>query len=159
MCRKLPDADEAGQIKTKRLRKDLSGTTLLVYMYVLRSRIVGVRETQRALSLSSPSVASYHLDKLANNDLIEKDPTGSYHLRHKADIPSLANYYLFLGNWVVPRYLFYAVFSTIFYLGYLVMFFNSELTTANVFAVLIGAFSCSIFWMETIKALIDRPWL
>ncbi|MFX0115233.1 MAG: winged helix-turn-helix domain-containing protein [Candidatus Hodarchaeota archaeon] len=151
------EADER-KSKLEQLRKDLSGTTLLVYMYILHKRAVGVRETQRALSLSSPSVASYHLDKLVNNDLIEKNPTGTYHLRQKADIPSLAQY-VFIGKWVVPRYLFYAVFTTIFYFGFLAFFYNGELTSANVFAVLIGAFSCLIFWIETVKALMDRPWL
>lgn len=126
-------------------------------MYILRERSVGVRETQRALSLSSPSVASYHLDKLASTNLIEKDPTGTYHLRRKAEIASLAQY-LLLGKWVVPRYFFYAIFSTIFYLGFLMLFFDGELTSANMFGVMVGFFSCLIFWIETIKALIDRPY-
>jgi hypothetical protein len=151
------EADER-KSKSEQLRKDLSGTTLLVYMYILQKRTVGVRETQRALSLSSPSVASYHLDKLVQNQLIEKNPTGTYHLRQKADIPSLAQYVL-LGKWVVPRYLFYAAFTTIFYFGYLILFYDGEVTSANVFAVLIGAFCSFIFWIETVKALMDRPWM
>ena len=39
---------------------ELKGKTLLVYMYLLRSSdsSVGVREVQRALNFSSPSVSS-----------------------------------------------------------------------------------------------------
>jgi len=45
---------------------ELKGKTLLVYMYLLRSTepTVGVREVQRSLGFSSPSVSSYHLNKL-----------------------------------------------------------------------------------------------
>jgi len=43
----------------------LKGTTLEVYWFLLKSnRIVGAREVQRALDLSSLSLAVYHLSKL-----------------------------------------------------------------------------------------------
>jgi|GEM_PF-1549055 transcriptional regulator, ArsR family len=44
---------------------ELKGKTPQVYLYMLkRNEPVGVREVQRDLDFSSPSVASYHLDKL-----------------------------------------------------------------------------------------------
>jgi hypothetical protein len=44
------------------IESELKGKTLLVYMHILKSKepSVGVREIQRALSFSSPSVSSYH---------------------------------------------------------------------------------------------------
>ncbi len=45
----------------------IKGTTLDVYFYLLRKKsAAGVREIQRNLNLSSPSISSYHLNKLAN---------------------------------------------------------------------------------------------
>ena len=43
------------------IEAELKGKTLLVYMYLIKSKdpAVGVREVQRALGFSSPSV-SYH---------------------------------------------------------------------------------------------------
>ncbi len=125
-------------------------------MYILREHKVGVRATQRALSLTSPSIASYHLEKLVNSGLIEKDSTGTYQLLRKADIPSLSQYIL-LGKWIVPRYLFYASFWTIFYFGFLILFYQGELTASNAFGIFVGGISCLIFWLETLKAFLDRP--
>ena len=42
----------------------LRGKTLEVYRYLLKSKNpVGIREVQRSLDLSTPSLASYHLNK------------------------------------------------------------------------------------------------
>jgi len=52
----------------------LKGKTLKVYWYMLQqpSRSVGVREIQRALRFSSPSVALHHLEKLEDLGLVQK---------------------------------------------------------------------------------------
>jgi predicted transcriptional regulator len=55
----------------------LRGLTLKVYKFVLRSdRPVGIREVQRALGLSSPTLALYHLNKLEEAGLIKKEANG-----------------------------------------------------------------------------------
>ena len=41
---------------------ELKGNTLRVYIYALKKRRVGVREVQRALLMSKPSLAQYHLN-------------------------------------------------------------------------------------------------
>lgn len=48
------------------IESELKGKTLLVYMHILKAghETVGVREVQRTLGFSSPSVAAYHLQKL-----------------------------------------------------------------------------------------------
>ncbi len=57
----------------EKLAAELKGNTLRVYLYVLKSAgNVGVREVQRALGFSSPTLAVYHLDKLAELGLMEK---------------------------------------------------------------------------------------
>jgi predicted transcriptional regulator len=52
----------------------LKGTTLEVYRFLLKSnKPVGTRELQRALNLSSSSVATYHLSKLEDAGLLKRE--------------------------------------------------------------------------------------
>ena len=46
-------------------------TTLRIFLYVKsqNSKEIGVRDTQRALNLHSPSTASWHLEKLQLNEI------------------------------------------------------------------------------------------
>ena len=62
------------------LEAQLKGKTLQIYWFMLRGggRGFGVREIQRALNLSSPSLAAHHLEKLKSLGLVEKTPTGEY---------------------------------------------------------------------------------
>ncbi len=53
---------------------NLKGTTLEVYRFLLKSnKPVGARELQRALNLSSPSLAAYHLSKLEETGLAKNE--------------------------------------------------------------------------------------
>jgi DNA-binding transcriptional ArsR family regulator len=55
----------------------LGGTTLKVYRYLFKlGKPAGVRDIQRALGLSSSSVAEYHLKKLLQSGLIKEDQEG-----------------------------------------------------------------------------------
>ena len=55
------------------LKSKLKGTTLRVYWHLLRSKkSTTLRGLQRDLGFSSPSVASYHLEKLIDMGLVEK---------------------------------------------------------------------------------------
>lgn len=91
---------------------EIHGTTLRVYWYLLRNaKPVGVRETQRALSMSSPSTALYHLEKLRELGVTEKDTVGQYSLKEQVQVGTL-KMFLKVGHILLPRYLFYAVFLT-----------------------------------------------
>ena len=55
----------------------LEGTTRKVFRYIYRQgKPVGIRDVQRALNMSSPSVASYHATKLLNAGLIREEEGG-----------------------------------------------------------------------------------
>ena len=56
---------------------ELKGNTLRVYVYALKKRKVGVREVQRALLMSNPSLAQYHLNKLRELGLVSES-NGEY---------------------------------------------------------------------------------
>jgi len=68
-------------MESEKVASELKGNTLRVYWYVMNAKeqTVGVREVQRALSFSSPTLALYHLDKLKDLGLVSKD-TGEYRL-------------------------------------------------------------------------------
>ena len=91
---------------------EIHGTTLRVYWYLFKnSKPVGVRETQRALLMSSPSTALYHLEKLRELGVTEKDAMGQYFLKEQVPVGTL-KMFLKVGHLILPRYLFYAIFLT-----------------------------------------------
>ena len=59
---------------TKANSEELEGTTLNVYLYVVKKgKPIGPRDVMKALNLSSPSVAYRHLQKLEDLDYLQKD--------------------------------------------------------------------------------------
>ncbi len=55
----------------------LRGTTLKVYRYLFRlGQPASIRDVQRGLDLSSPSVAEYHLKKLLQSGLVREAADG-----------------------------------------------------------------------------------
>ncbi|MEM2094342.1 MAG: hypothetical protein QXI32_03490 [Candidatus Bathyarchaeia archaeon] len=140
----------------EKIESELRGTTLRVYWYVLRqNRKVGVREVQRALRLSSPSVASHHLEKLMRLGLLEKAPTGEYTVQQTVQV-GFMRLFLRLGRYMLPRHLFYAVFFTSMLIGYLILYFKSIGTEQFLLLTSLGS-SCAIFWYETARILREAP--
>lgn len=86
-------------------RDVLRGLTLRVYKFVLKhDGPVGIREVQRGLGLSSPTLALYHISKLEEAGLVRKELDG-----YVADRVVLENL-VRLRSFLVPRNFFYAVF-------------------------------------------------
>ena len=84
----------------------LRGTTLEVYRFLLKSnKPVGIREVQRALNLSSSSVANYHLSKLEDAGLLKKEQ-GGFTVRK-----FLLENSIKISRFLIPRYFFYSVFA------------------------------------------------
>ena len=135
---------------------EIHGTTLRVYWYMFRSRgPVGVRETQRSLTLSSASVALYHLEKLREIGVAEKDEMGQYSLREKVQVGSL-KMFLRIGHVILPRYLFYAVLLTTalgVYIGLETVYGENLQASAVVFGIAGAAISwyeCFRMWREQV---------
>jgi DNA-binding transcriptional ArsR family regulator len=132
---------------------DLRGRTLQTYLFMIKnSRPIGVRELQRSLGLSSPSVAFHHLEKLERMGLVEKDQYGEYTCIKNVDV-SVLQAFSHIGRLLVPRFTFYAMFFTTLLVGYLLIFRGNS----NIFAVLFGAFGCVFAWYETFRTWIKRP--
>jgi DNA-binding transcriptional ArsR family regulator len=132
---------------------DLRGRTLQAYLFMIRnSKPIGVRELQRSLGLSSPSVAFHHLEKLERMGLVEKDQYGEYVCVKNVDV-SVLNAFSRIGSLLVPRFTFYAMFFTTLLIGYLLIFEGNS----NIFAVVFGAFASGFAWYETIRTWSKRP--
>ena len=90
------------------------GATLNVYSYVVKKgKPVGPREVMRETNLSSPSVAYWHLQKLENAGLLEKNGAGEYVTKEKTSISG----HVWIGRNLVPRLMCYSLF----FLGILVI--------------------------------------
>lgn len=140
------------KIDEEKLAADLKGNTLRVYLYVLKSTgNVGVREVQRALGFSSPTLAAYHLDKLVELELLEKK-YGEYKLVREVRVGVLKQF-IRIGRVMLPRHLFYAsLFTTllVLYTVYLVGF--ERVSLSSIFALIFGALGVITSWYETLKA-------
>jgi hypothetical protein len=135
---------------------EIHGTTLKVYWYLLRTaRPVGVRETQRALSMSSPSTALYHLEKLRELGVTEKDTGGQYFLKQEVQVGTL-KMFLRVGHLLLPRYLFYAVFLTSAFIiyGLAGIFMRGSVEPAGIIFGVAGAgiswYECARMWKERV---------
>lgn len=141
------------------IESELKGKTLLVYWYLLRSPSsgVGVREIQRSLRFSSPSVAAHHLDKLLSLGLVDKSKTGEYFLVQEVKI-GLLRFFTKLGRFLVPRYLFYSVWFSTMLVFYLKFYgFSWPTSVHNVAAIIFGSLACCILWFETIRLWREKP--
>ncbi len=87
-------------------RQALEGTALKVYAYILRNGPAGPRDVARALGLSSPSLAYYHLKRLEEEGLASRLPDGRYVITRPASVEG----YVTIGKWLIPRLLTYSAF-------------------------------------------------
>jgi DNA-binding transcriptional ArsR family regulator len=132
---------------------ELRGRTLRAYLFILKNpKPVGVRELQRSLGLSSPSVAYHHLDKLSRLGLIEKNQYGEYMIVKNANV-NVLQAFTQVGRLLVPRFIFYAVFFSTLLLGYVLIFQQN----VNFFAIAFGVFASVFAWYEAYRTWRKRP--
>jgi hypothetical protein len=125
----------------------LSGLIWDIYLYILTSgEPVGVREVWRALRLSSPSLAQYHINNLLRNNLISQTSEGRYIAEEKARVEVLRNF-VFLGGRLISRLVFYGAFIFGLLLVYLFSW-TIEWTFQDIFVLAVCVFSMLIFSFE-----------
>ncbi|MDD1764709.1 MAG: ArsR family transcriptional regulator [Candidatus Methanomethyliaceae archaeon] len=140
-----------------KVKSELKGTTLRVYWVLLKkgSGGTGPREVMRELGLSSPSVASYHLEKLSNLGLVEKDIGGNYVVRGEVKVEVFSDFVRVVGM-MLPRYLFYSVLFTTMLVAY-VLLYPLQFTPQTIMVLIFGLTGCIITWVETVRAWMRRP--
>lgn len=138
-----------------RIASELKGNTLRVYWYVLNAsgKVVGVREVQRALGFSSPTLALYHLDKLKDLGLVGKE-SGEYRLVKEVKVDVLKQF-MRVGKVFVPRFALYAVLFTALTIYYVIQLHFTDITA--LLGLFFGAGGSAIFWFESVKTWRQRP--
>jgi predicted DNA-binding transcriptional regulator len=136
----------------------LRGKDWNVYWLLLKNgHPMSVREVQKTLRFSSPSVAQHHLEQLRQLGLVKKDDVGgNYSLTSEVKIGVL-RHFVKLGRLLFPRYFFYALFSTTFYLIYVLVLMQG-FTRENLFILMFGAIVSAIFWFEALRIWSLKPY-
>jgi len=135
----------------------LKGKSWAVYWFTLgKGGPVTVREVQRSLGFSSPSVAQHHLEVLRDLGLLDREEgSTTYNVTRRATVGPLRDFVFIVGR-PIPRFLFYACFLSVMYVVYLVFFFRSLTREAALFLAF-GAFAVSFSWCEVYRALKSMP--
>lgn len=127
----------------------LRGKTLEVYHFLLKSnKPISIREVQRALNFSSPSLVIYHFSKLEEAGIVKKEK-GEYTVSKV-----LLEHSIRINRFLIPRFFFYSVFvvaALIIELTYL----RPQVFTSAYFFAIIVTFMCALaFCYETAKTLL-----
>jgi len=129
----------------------LRGLTLKVYRFILKNnRPIGIREVQRALGLSSPTLALYHINKLEEAGLVRRELNG-----YVADRIILRNLIRF-RKVLIPRNFFYTVFFVTSLIFLAVLLRPPILTREYIFSLAVVSVAVATSVYETIKALSEK---
>ena len=145
-------AGEPAEIDRDRVEYELRGKTLKVYAHLLRVDSSGVREIQRDLGFSSPSIALHHLEKLERLGVVGKDNVGRYFIARKVDVGILSAF-ASIGRLTLPRLGFYAAFFTTIAIAYML----ESGASANLYAVVGTVGGVVVFWYEAWRSWRKRP--
>jgi predicted DNA-binding transcriptional regulator len=139
------------------LESELKGKTLIVYWYLLQqpTHTVGIREVQRSLGFSSPSIAVHHLEKLQDLMLVEKTATGEYVLKEEVKV-GILKLFMRMGRFMVPRYLFYSILFSTMLTAYLTLCIIGQIFP-SLYAVTFGLVASILFWFETVRLWRAKP--
>ena len=137
----------------EKIEYELRGKTLKIYLYMLRQgKPVGVREVQRDLQLSSPSVAFHHIEKMVRLGVVEQDPLGNYVIAKKVD-PGILQAFVNVGKFSLPRVGFYAVFFSTIAVAYVL----TNLDLLDVYALIGTIGGAAVFWYELLRIWKRKP--
>lgn len=131
-----------------RKNSDIRGNTLRVYVFLLKSGPSELRDVQRSLELSSPSLASYHLGRLVEAGYASQDEHGRY-LAAQNSSGEILDGYTKLGGVVVPQLFFFAVLFT----SVIGFFAYMALSATGYVPLLVGASLAMVlvFWYEVVR--------
>jgi DNA-binding transcriptional ArsR family regulator len=115
--------------------KEITGNALRVYLYLVTHDPSELREIQRGLGLSTPSLASYHLSRLVEAGYATQDRDSRYVAIREASTEILQGYSR-VGTTLVHRLLFFSFLFTI-----LITFFSYQALYSNGFTIYLVATS------------------
>ncbi len=136
--------------------KLLKGRTMSVYALLLSSGEMGVREVQRALGFSSPSLALHHLTKLTELNLVTKDIDGVYSVTRTVRVGSLSLFIKF-GTRLLPRFLFLGTLFSAMLVIYLLAFVSLPLTGGDIMFISMSIIAILLSFYETRRIWLLKP--
>ena len=136
--------------------KLLKGRTMSVYALLLAQGDKGVREVQRELGFSSPSLALHHLTKLSELDLVTKDVHGIYTVSRTVRVGSLSLFIKF-GSRLLPRFLFLGTLFTAMLILYLAFFISWPPTRGDIMYVVLSVIAILIVFYESRQIWLLKP--
>ena len=141
----------------EKITSELKGNTLRAYWALLNSKdgVIGVRELQRQLGFSSPTLAAYHLNKLVELALVVKE-RGNYRLQREVKVGVLKQF-IKIGTFLLPRYVLYATMFTILLFFFLTQLGQRGMSFYSNFALFLTILSTVITWYETIRVWMQKP--
>jgi len=128
--------------------KEITGNTLRVYLYLVTHGPCELRQIHRGLGLSTPSLASYHLNRLMSASYVRQDGDGKYSAIEEASTEILEGYTR-IGTALVPQLLFFTVLFTI-----LITFFSFQAINSPSFTIYLAMTSIAtiiVLWYETLR--------
>lgn len=111
---------------------------------------LGIRDVQRALKLSSPSVAQYHMSKLERAGLLKQE-NGNWVINRV-----MLDNRVKVGRFLVPRQFFYVLLAVAILVGGFILFNGQNtlsyefiyFTTALLLFVLIFSYETAKVWLK-----------
>jgi len=141
---------------TDLVNKLLKGRTMSVYALLLQKGEMGVRDVQRALGFSSPSLALHHLAKLSELDLVAKDVDGVYSVKRTVRVGSLSLFIKF-GTRLLPRFLFLGTLFTAMLAIYLLIFVSWPLTGGDIMFISMSVIAILLSFNESRRIWLLKP--
>jgi len=115
-------------------RKEITGNSLRIYLYLVKHGASELREVQRGIGLSTPSLASYHLARLVEGGYATQD---------------ILEGYVKVGTALVPQFTFFSVLFTILIIFFSMMTITSYSYVPYLVVTSIGA--AGLMWYESIR--------
>jgi len=127
----------------------IKGNTLRVYLFVLRSGPCELRDVQRGLNLSTPSLAFYHLSKLVEVGVVNRTEDGRYVVVSDISADLLDGYVKF-GRRIVPQLFLVTLMFTGILVYYAYLVWRVPLDLDDIVTI-VYSLSIVVLWYETIK--------
>jgi len=143
----LTEAGRPEDEQKKSRENVLVGTTLTVYRYLFRvGKPQGIRDVQKGLEMSSPSVAQYHVRKLLQAGLIKEEEGG-----YVVDKNVFENV-IRIRRSVIPIQVAYSVFFATMLVALFVLFRSMLGSALFIFAFVAIALAMILFGYQALKS-------
>ncbi|MDH5404255.1 MAG: transcriptional regulator [Candidatus Heimdallarchaeota archaeon] len=155
--------DKKDEIQDFNNLSSLKGIRLKIFCYLLQQdEAVGVRETQRLFRLKTPSHADYHLQKLLEMGIVEKNSQNRYLLLDKYRVKSirinvLSEYIMMLGRFW-PKSIYFITYLITSFIFAIVLSFYQYHNILRIYLIISLLFNLIYASYEVRRQLKALPW-